>query len=166
MKTVKELYFFRHAEKEISFDADPGLSIRGSRQAESIANAIEQKTLLHPDKLWVSPKRRAKETFEPTQKITQHILNINPDLDQRMYSENSKEFAYRVRQFTEKKINPCKEHSLYICTHSDWIETLGSVAPIKNPIDFNELILPSAYYLHFHCDTDGIWTYISRGGFE
>jgi phosphohistidine phosphatase SixA len=166
MKTVKELYIFRHAEKDISLDGDPSLSIRGFRQAENIAKSIEQKTLPHPDRLYVSPKRRAKETFEPLQKMTDLILNINPDLDQRMYRENPKEFASRIRYFLENKISPSKDHTIYICTHSDWIEALGWIAPIKNPIDFNELVLPSAYYLHFHYEHDGNWNYISRGGFD
>jgi phosphohistidine phosphatase SixA len=166
MKTVKELYIFRHAEKDISSDADPALSIRGSRQAENIAKSVEQKTLPHPDKLWVSPKRRAQETFEPLHKMTNLILNIDPDLDQRMYRENAKEFASRIRQVTENKIRHSSEHTIFICTHSDWIETLGWVAPIKNPIDINELVLPSAHFLHFHCEKDGIWSYISRNGFD
>jgi phosphohistidine phosphatase SixA len=166
MKTVKELYIFRHAEKDISSDGDPTLSIRGARQAENIAKSVEQKTLPHPDKLWVSPKRRAKETFEPLHKMTDLILNVDSDLDQRMYRENSKEFASRVRQFTENKIKHSSDHTIFICTHSDWVEVLSWVAPIKNQIDFSELVLPSAYYLHFHSENDGSWQYISRGGFD
>lgn len=166
MKTVKELYIFRHAEKDLSASGDPALSLRGTRQAENIAKSIELKSMPHPDKLWVSPKRRAKETFEPLHKMTGLILNIDTELDQRKYQETSKEFANRIRNFVEQKIMSSTEKSIFICTHSDWIEALGWVAPLKESIDFNELILASAHYLHFHCKIDGSWIFHSRGGFD
>jgi broad specificity phosphatase PhoE len=166
MKTAKELYIFRHAEKDLSASGDPALSHRGTHQAENLAKSIELKTMPHPDKLWVSPRQRAKETFEPLHKMTGLILNIDADLDQRKYQETSKEFAGRIRNFTEDKLFACSEKTIYICTHSDWIESLGWVAPLKDSIDFNELILPSAHYLHFRYEKDGTWSFHSRGGFD
>jgi phosphohistidine phosphatase SixA len=166
MKTVKELYIFRHAEKDLTSSGDPGLSIKGSRQALNIAKSIEQKTLPRPDKLWVSPKKRAIETFDPLTDITLLTLTIDSDLDQRSHLENTKEFSTRVRNFINKKIIPSNDSIIFICTHSDWVESLGWVAPLSKSIDFNELILASAQFLHFHCDTNDIWTYIYRGNLD
>lgn len=166
MKSAKEIFVFRHAEKDYSAEADPPLSIRGLKQAEKLAKAVEEGQIPRPQKLWSSPKRRALQSFLPLSELLGLEITVDPMLDQRIYSESGRDFGQRVRSFIDQKLTLQNEFPLFICTHSDWIENLGWAAPLKGNLNIGQLILTSGHYLKFELDDKGLWRYLSRGGFD
>lgn len=161
-----EIFIFRHADKEFSSTGDPGLSVKGHKQAQAIAKNVEDKRITTPTELWCSPKVRAIETFEPTSQVTQLEIKIFPELDQRLYEESSKQFVHRIRSFIESHIKFSQKACLYLCTHSDWIEGVDFAAPLHTQLDFHTLMMPSANYLQFKIENDGKWKFIKKSGFE
>lgn len=111
---------FRHAERENSGSADPGLSKKGCQQALSLAKDFQTLHLPNPTRILVSPKRRSQQTFQPLSETTGKSSVIDKSLDERQTSETAGQFESRVFQFLESlsdQVGNC-----YICTHLDWIE--------------------------------------------
>lgn len=161
-----EIFIFRHADKDFSSEGDPGLSLKGHNQAQKILKAVEEKKLPKPNALWVSPKRRAQETFEPLAESLQTPLKIYPQLDQRLYEESPKDFINRIRGFIKNTISKDKNSILFLCTHSDWIESIEIAGPLNQNLDFHTLLMPSAHYLQFTKNEDDTWDFLNKSGFN
>ncbi len=163
-----ELLIFRHADKEYSFDADPGLSQKGQTQAEKLKQLLTEKIIPMPTQLWVSPKRRALETFYPLAQVLNLELKIFPELDQRTHEESGREFILRIKKIIEQ-INYMSQDAniqeapcLYICTHSDWIEELQSCDPLLSSIDYHNFLMPSGSFIQFQFNSEKKWHFITK----
>ncbi len=77
------LLLIRHGEVEASYQRlfggriDMNLSPRGKRQAKTLADYLEAKTI---DAIYASPMKRVQQTLAPTLKLNGHEQTIFPDL--------------------------------------------------------------------------------------
>src|SRR5579864_8168457 len=75
------LLLIRHGEVEARYQRlfggriDMNLSPRGKRQAKTLANYLEAKTI---DAIYASPMKRVQQTLAPTLKLNGHAQTIFP----------------------------------------------------------------------------------------
>lgn len=126
-----KIYLFRHAEKSAHFQPNPGLSERGAAQALLLAEKVGQSELPRPTQLWVSPKKRAQQSFAPLAEKIEIPLKIVAELDERTHEENRPQFHERIRQViaTLEKEADQKNQVIYLCSHSDWLEEALALIP-------------------------------------
>lgn len=122
-----KLYLFRHAEKASPFLPDPVLSENGMQQAIALLEKVQNQELPKPTQLWVSPRVRARQSFQRISESIQIPLQIHAELDEKMSGENHHEFRDRVDRFLTKAGN--QVGVLFICSHYDWLEESLQLIP-------------------------------------
>lgn len=129
-------------------DAEPDLSAMGRNQADYLRTWVERGTLPKPSRLWVSPKRRAQNTFLPLSQAQQIPLEIIKELDERSSRENMKDFRERVIRCLQKAAHTAlQKEVLFLCSHYDWLEDAITWIPSSEDLamDGNPLWAPGAY---------------------
>ncbi len=128
-----QVLLFRHAKKSYEPFGDPVLTKDGLNQANALTQLISKNRLPLPTQLLVSPKTRAKQTFEKISEFLNLTLAIRDELEERKSFENSQDFRRRVQYF----LNFCEDQNgiLYLCTHHDWIEEAMNL--IHSDVDLN-----------------------------
>ena len=161
--TLKEFVVFRHAQKS-SWIADPDLSEEGHQQAQLLVDLVRLKMLPTPDLLLCSPKKRSQQTFLPLHQELQIPIEIDPILDERGNAEKGLHFENRIKNYLDLTL-PQKPHNcVFICTHLDWMEIFGLMAPIDVDITSEVIHMPPAFYYHFSlvADPQGLWKLIRK----
>lgn len=156
------LILFRHAERESSGIEDPGLSSRGQKQAQDLVEL--SKKLGAPNKIWVSPKKRAQESFRPLSLAQNLPLQIEKNLNERTPQESSLDFRKRVEHFLSQL--SVEQGCIYICTHLDWIEE--ALLYFDSDVDLLAAQFQNwktGQYLKLRHD-DGVWVYEDFGRVE
>lgn len=74
-----ELIFIRHGEPAWGTQPDPGLTDRGRRQSE-LAATLFSEDHMRPNEIFVSPRRRARETAAPIEAVTGVRATVVQDL--------------------------------------------------------------------------------------
>lgn len=115
-----KLYLFRHAEKASPFHDDPVLNENGMQQAIALLEKVNNQELPKPTQLWVSPRLRARQSFQKLADGLQIPLQIHEELDEKMSGENRHEFRDRVDCLLNKAGN--QDGILFLCSHYDWLE--------------------------------------------
>lgn len=155
---------FRHAHKGIFPFDDPELSPQGHEQASLLPEMIQQQRLIKPTHLYVSPRKRASQTFIQISKKFNLKLEIQPDLDQRNQNESSSDFKKRILNFM-KHVESLNNTStvIFACTHYDWIEE--SMTLINSDKDLNSFEFSHwspTQHIIFELQ-DGVWKFIHKG---
>ncbi|MEY4615968.1 MAG: hypothetical protein RJB66_928 [Pseudomonadota bacterium] len=161
--TLKEFVIFRHAQKG-SWSNDPELSQEGHAQAKQLVNLVHQQIIPPPDILFCSPKKRSEQTFIPLRDEFRIPLEVDPNLDERGASERGLAFEGRIKNFLDVQL-PQRPHTcVYLCTHLDWMEIFGSIAPIDVDITNDVIHMPPAYFYHFSlvADPSGLWKLMKK----
>jgi broad specificity phosphatase PhoE len=158
-----KLILFRHANKGFIPYDDPELSPQGFEQSIRLLELVKAGQIPTPHVLLVSPKRRTSQTFNPLSREFILKLEIEPELDQHLVSENKSEFRKRIQNFIYKLEEFPQESNIYVCTHYDWIEesmTLINCDKDLNSFEFSHW--PPTQYILFEIQ-DGLWKFISKG---
>lgn len=159
------LIFVRHAETEpgVPLDADPGLSERGRRRAELLANFLaDADVVASVDAIYATTSRRTQETVEPLRARLGQTLNIDD--------------PYRVERMARRLLRDRKGKITLYVMDADAIAPLvaelhGSkkIPPIA-PDDYDEIyIVTMPYYekvktLRFHYGESLETVFTSDGG--
>lgn len=159
-----KLILFRHAHKGFTPFDDPELSMQGFEQSARLIELIKQKVLPEPSALWVSPKRRASQTFYPLSKEFGLKLEVQSDLDQHSPLENGSDFRKRIQNFINKMdADNSSEKNIFLCTHYDWIEeamTLINCDKDLNSFEFSHWS-PTQFVI-FDLQS-GLWKFAGKG---
>jgi phosphohistidine phosphatase SixA len=115
-----KLYLFRHAEKASPFHPDPSLSDSGMQQAMALLEKVKNAELPRPTHLWVSPRLRARQSFQALSNGLQLPFQIFEGLDEKMGGENRHQFRERIDKILQNAST--QTGVLYICSHYDWLE--------------------------------------------
>ena len=166
-----KLLLIRHASRALNSIGNTSLSPYGKQQAARLAELVPQGVLPQPSRLVSSPKKRARETFEPVAMAPQLSLEVvvDPRLDERHQNETGREFEARVREVLEELALAAqtapRTECVWLCTHLDWLE----IAMIFVPGALSEAELAASWtnagYRVFQID-NGLWTLISSGAVE
>jgi broad specificity phosphatase PhoE len=113
---------FRHASKGITPFEDPELTPQGFQQSLHIVDLIKNGVLPTPTALFVSPKRRAAQTFYPLSKEFSLSMEVKLELDLRLHEESAAQFRKRISGFLEDLENFKTGDVVFACSHMDWIE--------------------------------------------
>src|SRR4051812_45130684 len=124
---MMKFVLFRHASKGIMPFDDPELTPQGFQQSLHIVDLIKTGLLPTPTALFVSPKRRASQTFYPISKEYALPIQIKPELDLRLPEESSAQFQERITNFLKKIEQINSAEVIYACSHMDWIEESISI---------------------------------------
>lgn len=135
------IFLFRHADKEMSSGSNPLLSRTGREQAAQLKKLCLENKIPAPQKIWVSPKVRTRESMEPCSQIHQVECEILSDLSERLINESRSDFEGRIRRVLA--LATLEKGPLFICTHYDWLEE--GFAFIATPED-----QPSPSYFSWH----------------
>ena len=100
-----KIYLFRHAEKASPFHPNPGLSEQGEQQAVRLLERVHSAELPRPTELWVSPKKRARQSFQPLADGLQLSLQVIDDLDEKHTGEDRSDFRERISLVFDKAAN-------------------------------------------------------------
>ena len=115
----RRLVLIRHARAaDAAVDADRPLTREGEQQAAAVGRWLRKAGLV-PDRVVVSPARRAAQTWQRA--ATQLPSLPDPDVDRRIY-DNAVEFLLAVIQET-----PAEVGTLAVVGHNPSIGTLASV---------------------------------------
>lgn len=156
---------FRHAHKGIMPYDDPELSAQGFAQALRISELAA--SLPTPNHLWVSPKKRAAQSFYPLSKKLNLNIETKLELDQQNQQESGPHFRMRVQKFLnqlEDMQNPTL--TIFACTHYDWIEeAMTLINSDKDLKSFEFLHWSPAQYVEFEI-RNNLWTFIKKGAFK
>lgn len=155
---------FRHAHKGILPFEDPELSLPGFEQASKLVELVRNQNLPAPSQLYVSPKRRASQTFYPLSKNFSINLEVYPELEQARGDESASEFRDRVKTFLNKiALRAHENQTVFACTHFDWIEE--AMALIHCDLDLNNFEFSHwapTQFVAFEVGADQ-WKFISKG---
>lgn len=144
---VKEIVLFRHAEKA-SWTANPPLSARGHRQAQSIVEYVQSKKLPPPQLILSSPRLRAEQTLAPLREALGIPMEQSLLLDERHGQERASDFESRVRKLITEELPKSKPTCIYLVTHLDWIEVFSWMLPCTTSFDESVFSIAPAHYFH------------------
>lgn len=113
-----KIFIFRHAQKSMDFSGDPDLNSQGHAQAQELAKKVLSGELPRPTALWVSPKKRAQNTFRPLSEELQVPLQIKSELLEQQGHENTSGFRHRLQDVLNKAMDSGEE-VLFLCSHYD-----------------------------------------------
>jgi broad specificity phosphatase PhoE len=133
-----KIYLFRHAEKASPFHPNPGLSDQGQEQASRLWERVQNAELPRPHALWVSPKKRARQSFQVLAENLNLPLNVDEALDEKQNGESHAEFHDRVALVFDKAAG--EDGVIFLCTHMDWLEEAAAVIPGAE--DFSRVFPP------------------------
>lgn len=161
MSSLRTVFLFRHADKEMSSGSNPPLSRTGFEQALRLKSLCLQKTLPTPQRIWVSPKIRTLQSMEPAAEIQSVTCEVLTDLSERLRTESATDFGNRIRKVLKEAT--AGKGPLFICTHYDWCEEAYALIP--TPED-----QPSPSFFSWHplsyCGFEIIderWHFLSKG---
>lgn len=127
----KIVILFRHADKQLSSGANPGLSNAGKSQAQNLNLLCVDKKIPAPQKIWVSPKVRTRESMEVVSRHFGVECEEFRDLAERQSRETSLQFYARIQKVLSQAA--AEKGPIFICTHYDWLEE--GLAFIPTPDD-------------------------------
>jgi broad specificity phosphatase PhoE len=154
---------FRHASKAIMPFEDPELTPQGFQQSLQIVNLIKNGVLPIPTDLFVSPKRRASQTFYPLSKEFGLTMKIKPELDLRRHEETSKQFRERISDFLKTLESENADKVIFACSHMDWIEeSMTLIDCDKNLNSFEFSHWAPTQFLSFDVQNSQ-WTVLKKG---
>ncbi len=141
---------FRHATKERSFDANPGLSVQGQAEAEEILRLVNTGVLPRPTQIFCSPKKRTSETMLPLARALQISIQVTEELDERKNHERVADFLERIEAFLLPLQDAYQVNDvIYICSHMDWLEEAMTIIPSSDNDDDLAMPFQAAEYRSF-----------------
>jgi phosphohistidine phosphatase SixA len=157
------IVLFRHAERDSFGGSNPGLSAKGLKQAQEISKSIQHNLLPSPSAIWVSPLLRTQMTMQPVAKSLNIELTITEELNERQEFENKNLFSHRIQGLIDRVAD--QNHSLFICSHLDWIDEALTLIPADT--DLLQAKFQNwrpAQYMQFSIEA-GLWKLTNNGGF-
>ena len=117
--------FIRHGDRDIDpLTSDNGLTDKGRRQAQILAELYQSGTLPSAAEFWSSPKQRCLETIKPLALKAGFQVKVQIDLDEKQSGESQVEFLNRIERLLSRAENAGT--TVYFCSHGDWIpEAIG-----------------------------------------
>lgn len=143
-----DVIVLRHAERTPGFSEDPGLTPHGFEQAVALAEILTLPRWGRPQKLYASPKQRARQTLAPLGEKLGLPVEILPDLDEKQQDESISGFRERIQNLIDVVTLPTQARpvrrnaatsSIVWCSHLDWIEEFRSL------VDCEEDLLRTPY---------------------
>lgn len=155
---------FRHAHKGVMPFNDPELSPQGLEQAHHLLQMIQNNKLAKPTHLYVSPRKRAHQTFSAIAQNFKIKIESDANLDQRLSTESATEFRKRIQNFMNHLESTAKPQTVaFACSHYDWLEeAMNLINCNQNLNTFEYSHWAPTQYLEFEWD-DGIWKLIGKG---
>jgi len=119
---TKTLVLIRHAHRDVTDrDNDNGLSEKGLKQAQEIADHFQKKWSKKDRPLLLSSaKLRCIETLIPLAKNLKTEIEISDDLMEQLRSEDETDFLRRIKKFLNKWKTELPSLTV-ICSHGDWL---------------------------------------------
>lgn len=152
------ILFFRHGDRMAG--NDPTLSAIGYKQAANLPQFLEQNQISLPDVLWVSPRKRAQESFEILAREKNLPCEIRPELDERTGKESAVTFRQRVQGVINRL--PHTQKNIFICSHMDWLEEAMTCIPDQGKISLETFVWPVGGFIEFEI-VDNLWTSTRQG---
>lgn len=156
-----KLYLFRHAQKAMDFSGDPDLTAEGHAQASKLLDRVLKEELHPPTELWVSPKKRTRNTFRP---LAQHFgleLQGQEALFEQKSDETLAMFRSRIQRTFETLAQKKNTDVVYLCTHYDWVVEAMNVAPCDTDLSGSEYAhWNPCQYIHLEADADGLFHFV------
>lgn len=121
------LILVRHGDK-LSGN-DPSLSSHGEMQAQALARRLLSPDWPAPTRLFVSPKKRTRETLTPLAQTLGLTIENEPRLHQRAYDESGADFRRRLQDLLNDLPENDPTSCIVMCTHVDTLEELRSLLP-------------------------------------
>jgi broad specificity phosphatase PhoE len=119
------LVLVRHAHRDTSHkDLDNGLTSRGKKEAQFLAQVLPQQYDLRNSLFLSSPKQRCIETILPLAKTAKQEVQIESLLDEQSHHETSGDLHRRIEKFLKQwKKREFKQNPQIIvaCSHGDWL---------------------------------------------
>lgn len=156
-----KLYLFRHAQKAMDFSGDPDLTPEGHAQASKLLDKVIKNELAVPTELWVSPKKRTRNTFKALSQYFGLELQGHEALYEQQGDENLTQFRARIQHLFEFIAERKTDDVIYACTHYDWVVEAMSVIPCDKDLSGAEFTHWSpCQYIHFDVRKDGLFEFV------
>lgn len=150
-----QIFFFRHAEKDITPVGNPELTSFGLLQAQQLKIWVQNNKLPRPDLIISSPKTRAEQSMIAVHKHSHCNLQKSEALLERQRDEDYEEFVKRIMHFIAQ-LEQYTQDVIYVCSHYDWLdlctEEMGGHHFSWGPLN----------YAHYEY-SEGIWSFKSFG---
>lgn len=151
-ENIRRLFLLRHAHRdEADYGRDNGLSEKGLKQAQEVADALQQKLKASPARLESSPKRRCLETLEPLAQKLGVSFEVSDELEERRSDEDTRALEGRIQSKIQSWAESKEPVSLF-CSHGDWIPIA-----LKQILDI-EYQIKKAHWVALDFDSEGHWS--------
>lgn len=102
------------------------------QQAMDLLENVKQSQISAPNQLWVSPRLRTGQSFQPLADNLGIPLQVHQELDEKHSGENRHQFRDRIDHFLQKAA--AQEGVLFICSHYDWLEESLQLIPCETDL--------------------------------
>lgn len=152
------VFFFRHGDRLAGNDSL--LSPIGQKQATGLPAFLSESKIIIPAELWVSPKKRARQTFEILASEKNLRCEVVNELDERSSKETAIQFRKRVQAVIDRI--PSVDRDLFICSHFDWLEEAMVLIPDQGRLQIANFHWPAGGFVGFEVEDEN-WKSYQQG---